>query len=308
MSELPLVSVIAVCYNHAKYVVETLDSIKKQTYQNIELIIIDSNSQDDSVKSIQKWIDRNNIQCSFIKQTEPKNISQNLNKGLQICKGEFIQVIATDDKLLPTKISLQAKYLMKNSECGVVFSNSFIMDEFSVKLKRLYKDQDMLIEVSSNNSFNELIYRGSFIIPHSALIRRNVYERVGQYDENLTIEDWDFFLRVFKENIKVHFIKEILVFYRISQKSLWNTKNFKLFKSQIKTFQKHNMFELPIPMNNYLTMFSRMKFLDICKGAILLTRIGQVKWAKILGRKYYKTTLIGRGVNKLGRITKKLLS
>ena len=103
MNNSPLVSIIACCYNHEKYVEETLGSIKSQTHGNIELIIIDDFSTDQSVKKISNWIEKNKYSCTFIKNTENLGVVKTLNKALKKCNGKYFSIIACDDIFLKKK-------------------------------------------------------------------------------------------------------------------------------------------------------------------------------------------------------------
>ncbi|WP_303813338.1 glycosyltransferase family A protein, partial [Apibacter mensalis] len=93
--ELPLVSIVAINYNNSKHLVETLDSIDQQTYKNIELIIVDDCSTDDSVKKIDQWLLTYNKPFQFIKHIENKGICKTINDGYKVAKGKYISSIAT---------------------------------------------------------------------------------------------------------------------------------------------------------------------------------------------------------------------
>src|SRR5450759_2313112 len=98
----PLVSIIVVTYNSSKYVLETLESAKAQTYQNIELVVSDDCSTDDTVEICRKWIEENNdrfVRTTLVTSPENKGIPANCNRGIKASKGEWIKLIAGDDLL-----------------------------------------------------------------------------------------------------------------------------------------------------------------------------------------------------------------
>src|SRR6478672_5840202 len=103
----PLVSVIALCYNHSRFVVECLESIRTQTYQPLHIILIDDQSKDNSVALIEEWIGTHHVTCTFIKHTTNKGICKSLNEGLSLARGKYISIIATDDVWLPEKLEHQ---------------------------------------------------------------------------------------------------------------------------------------------------------------------------------------------------------
>jgi glycosyltransferase involved in cell wall biosynthesis len=276
--DVPLVSVIAVCYNHAKYVEEALSSVLSQTYRNIELIIIDACSQDNSVSVIESWIKNNGVDCTFERRKSPHNISQNLNFGIKASHGEFIQILATDDILKKNKLRDQIEVLQNEPQYSAIFSNAEIIDENSVLTGATYQAPEKLSVAFENDSFGELVTRGCFVIPHSMLIRQEVYSRIGLYDESLVIEDWDFYLRFFKSGEKMLYQKDPLVFYRKVSSSAWSNKTFSLFKSQVAIFIKHDLFEMPPTIFKYLIFFKDMNRKDFGAALKLLWKVQQTKW------------------------------
>ena len=132
MNNQPLVSIVACCYNHEKYIEETLDSIISQTYGNIEIIIIDDFSTDQSVKKINMWIEENKCKCLFIKNTENLGVVKTLNKALKKCNGKYFSLIACDDIFLKKKIENQIKIFENLSEEFVaIYSDAYTIDENS---------------------------------------------------------------------------------------------------------------------------------------------------------------------------------
>lgn len=239
--DIPLVSVIAVCYNHSKYLEETLDSILNQTHENIELVIIDSNSPDNSVEVIEGWIERNEVDCAFIKRTSPFNISQNLNFGIEVSIGEYIQVIATDDILVANKIEKQVAILESKVDFEATFTNSAIIDENSKITSSLYSNENFIYRASINCTFKNIIKDRCFLLLQSCLLKRNIFDKIGLFNEELLIEDWDFFLRYFKNGFLMDYSHGYLVYYRRLSSSLWTNKNYNLFESQIKLLNNNGL-------------------------------------------------------------------
>ena len=99
MSLQPLISVIVITYNSSSTILETLDSIKRQTYSNIELVVSDDCSKDDTVKKAQNWILDNNINGIVVTTKKNAGIPANVNKGIKAAKGTLVKIIAGDDIL-----------------------------------------------------------------------------------------------------------------------------------------------------------------------------------------------------------------
>ena len=129
----PLVSVIIPAYNHENYVQETISSIINQTYQNIELIIIDDGSKDSTWQKILELKDKCEKRFSNVIFQTQKNegTRKTLNKLLSLTKGEYIYLIASDDLAKPNAIELQANFLLNNKEYGLVVGDNEIIDEKS---------------------------------------------------------------------------------------------------------------------------------------------------------------------------------
>ena len=116
----PLVSVVVITYNSARTVLDTLDSIANQTYQNIELIISDDCSQDDTVSVVNTWVEENKNRFISVKiLTVEKNtgLVKNCNRGRKAAKGEWIKGIAGDDMLMPDAIEEYIKFILANPQC-----------------------------------------------------------------------------------------------------------------------------------------------------------------------------------------------
>jgi glycosyltransferase involved in cell wall biosynthesis len=219
--DFPLVSVIAVCYNHERFVEQTLQSVLNQTYSNIEIIVVDDASTDNSVKEIKKFINKF-PKTQFIKQHENIGNCKAFNKGLALAKGEYIIDLATDDILLKDRVEKGVKALVKcGQEYGVNFTNATIIDEQSIIHQHFYPiDQSgkAKISVSEGEIYSKLVAR-YFICPPTMMTRREVFEKLNGYDESLAYEDFDFWVRS-SRYFKYCFTDEVLVQRRVVSGSL----------------------------------------------------------------------------------------
>lgn len=197
MIEHPLVTIIAVCYNHARFITECLDSIRNQAYPHVQLIIMDDSSQDDSVKIIRDWVQRYGIECNVIAHQKNQGLCRTLNEALELALGKYISLIATDDSWLPDKLSRQVAIMEAlPSDVGIVYSDAYQMDEHGQRLSKMFIAAHRQFETMPEGNLRESLIEGNFIPAMATLIRRDVYDRVGYYDERLAFEDWDFWLRV----------------------------------------------------------------------------------------------------------------
>jgi glycosyltransferase involved in cell wall biosynthesis len=193
----PLVSMIVLCYNQARFVVETLESVKAQTYKPTELIILDDCSSDDSVTVIENWLQENGIECTFIRHQKNQGICKSLNEALSFATGKYISEISSDDVWLPDKIARQVEIMESQpDEVGVVYSDAFQIDDHGQILpETLITSCRRLTEMPQGQILRSLL-EGNFIGGQTTLVRRSCYDKVGLYDENLPWEDWDMWLRI----------------------------------------------------------------------------------------------------------------
>jgi len=193
----PLVSVIIVSYNHAKFILETLESIRLQTYKNLQIIVSDNSSSDNSVDIIEDWISENKMQVTFLKYSVKIGLCKILNKALKEVKGTFVQLISCDDILLPEKIEKQVSLFqtLDNDE-AVIFSDAYLIDENGTELQsRFIKRAREFSKIPEGNLFETLL-DGNFIPAMSTLIRTETMLELHGFDENLKYEDYDFWLRL----------------------------------------------------------------------------------------------------------------
>lgn len=236
LEENPLVSVVAICHNHAAFVVETLDSIKNQTYPNIQLIII-NNKKDECEPLIKDWIAVNNVKCEFIQNERLLNVSQNCNLGLSRAEGKYFQMISADDVMLPEKIEKQVN-LFENSQdekLGCVFSNFYKFDENG---KYIERNVDLNKKLVSDN-FKKQLIKSSTISAPTALLKKEVIDKVGRYDDSVIVEDYYMWLELLRNGYSFAAVNEPLVRYRVLSNSLYQTRSLVFFESMLKIYERN---------------------------------------------------------------------
>ena len=195
----PRVTFLVGCYNHSDYVTECVDSIKNQTYKNIEIIIWDDCSKDNSVNKIKQWILQNekSIECSFIENNENIGLCKSLNKALEKACGKYIAITSADDMQLPDRIERQVRILNASSEkTGVVYADAINVNMHGESQGTRVLDYFSYDKYPSGNVFDQ-IFNERFIPPSMATLTKKIcFDTVGYYDESLMIEDYDMWLRV----------------------------------------------------------------------------------------------------------------
>lgn len=234
----PLVSMIVLSYNQSRFVVETLEGVKAQTYKPTQLIIIDDCSTDDSVATIERWLQASGIDCTFIRHQKNLGICKSLNDGLAAATGKYVSMVASDDLWLPDKIARQVELMESQPDhVGVVYSDAFQMDEHGRPFPDMFiAAHRKLPEIPQGEILNVLL-EGNFIPGMTTLVRRSCYDRVGLYDENLPWEDWDMWMRIARQYAYLYLHTPVAM-YRRHEKSLSRSNRVALLKGSFKTCLK----------------------------------------------------------------------
>lgn len=224
-----LVSIVVVNYNSERFIMETLESIRNQSYFNIELIISDDNSCDNSVIIAKKWLSDNEdrfINTVLICNCENTGISANLNRGIKICQGKYIKIIASDDILHHDAIKEYVMYSEKNN-LNVAFSDVYRFNDSDVTRSELndYQINKEIFNLSQEKLYKKVLVNNYFPAP-SSFIKRDIFLKIGLFDEKYKmIEDWPYWVKLLEKNIRISFLDKKLVYYRIHNNSITNNKN-----------------------------------------------------------------------------------
>ena len=126
----PLVTTFIGCYNQSRFVEECLDSVRNQTYPNLQVIIFDDCSNDNSVSVIDAWLKKHRLEWEFIPHKRNIGICASLNEALRLARGKYISMVAADDVWLPDKTARQVGMMEQMPEdVGVLYSDAFQIDE-----------------------------------------------------------------------------------------------------------------------------------------------------------------------------------
>lgn len=241
----PLVSVAVATYNSASYVIETLESIYNQTYSNIELIISDDCSKDETVNLVNEWVASDKVQSRFnnieiITVTKNTGVSSNCNRCLAATNSEWLKFIAGDDILLPNCIEDNISYVKANPEVKIVFSQvalyqDFFKKENYVKTVPMNFPYNFMHEnLSARNQYELLLISDRINYTPSSFVKKQVQIDLGGFDENNThVEDYPMWLKLTRSGIRFYYFHKVTVGYRIHSKATNNTSNEVLFKPSI---------------------------------------------------------------------------
>lgn len=234
MQKSPLVSIICLCYNHEQFVVESLNSVLNQTYQNIELIIADDCSTDSSEKTIKNWLE-NYPEIPFISNKTNLGNTKTFNKALKIAKGNYVIDLAADDILMPNCIEKQIDTFLNSNQkkLAIVYGNAEIISENNQHLRYYYEvnhEKKVLKKPATGDIYSSILSQSSMICSVASMVKREVLDELKGYDENLAYEDLDLWIRTAR-NYNFEFIDSVLIQKRELEDSL-GSQFYKKFSSR----------------------------------------------------------------------------
>ncbi|MFC2175510.1 glycosyltransferase family 2 protein [Bacteroidota bacterium] len=227
MTPLPLVSFIVPFYNSGSTILETLDSIKNQSYSNYDIWIINDGSTDTKSLEVLKTLE-NQVGTHVLHQ-ENAGPSVARNQALSKTQAEFIVPLDSDDLIDAAILSSAIATMLENPEVGVVYGDLSFFGEKSGK------QEQEIFDLQKQLLWNQ--------IAATCLIRKSVFDTCGYYDEKLSklgLEDWEYWIRVYTAGFKFKKIEKIFFSYRISNASRTYTEaNVHLEEIKKYVYEKH---------------------------------------------------------------------
>jgi len=201
MDKTKKISVIIPVFNAEDFLEDALRSIFEQNYQNMEIIVVDDGSTDDTDVLLQKYGEE--IHC--IRQ-ENRGPSAARNRGLQISTGELIAFLDADDEWSKTKIKLQLSQMKSDDSLEIVVG----------KLRRFWTEKKL------DRTERHYIDEGTKVLHLGAsLFKREAFEKIGLFDENLLHgEDWDWFIRAKDSGLKIGMFPDVVMYQCLHQNNL----------------------------------------------------------------------------------------
>lgn len=215
MEMLPLVSVVIGTYNRESYIQSTLDSVFDQTYQNLEVIVVDDASTDGTVEALRSYGDRIRL-VSLEKNSGLPAVPRNV--GAQQAKGDFLAFLDSDDLWLPEKIEKQVKAMKAQPDWGLCHTVTQVIDHEGKPLRIRHEGNFPSYECN----LLEALFEHCFITLSSCIIRTDIYWSFGGFNEDSIWkagEDLELFIRLAKHH-GVGAVNEILTQYRIDNRSI----------------------------------------------------------------------------------------
>ncbi len=213
---MPKVSVVIPTYNRANYILEAIESVRQQTYQDYEIVVVDDGSRDNTREVLSDLIKKNAVHYIY-QQNQGESSAR--NRGISQSNGEYIAFLDSDDLFLPTKLEKQAGYL--DSDENVAFVHSWYSK---------FNNQGKDLGRRNTSSYSGWVYPGILlswqvlISPSCVLVRSQVLKEVGGFDvDQYWGADLDLWCRITK-HYPIALIPEVLTKVRVHPENLSASK------------------------------------------------------------------------------------
>lgn len=207
---MPKVSVVIATYNHAHFLAEAIQSVLDQTYQDFELLVVDDGSTDDTRQVMAGFADS---RLHYFYQ-ENRGYSAARNRAIRASSGVYIALLDADDLWLAHKLEVQAAYLDRHPEVGLVHGSYYRMDKEGCILSVCRQRPPL-----SESVFKHLLRR-NFIGTPTVVVRKRCLDQLGLFDESLrTTADWDLWLRLSRRH-QISYLDQILAKYRLHDQNI----------------------------------------------------------------------------------------
>lgn len=219
-----LVSIICICFNHENFVREAINSVLKQTYKNIELIVVNNGSLDNSEKYILETIE-NHPNIKYLKIEKVISNTKAFNLAFKETSGSYLIDLSADDSLLEDCVEKQIDFFLKQSQnVGLIFGNAYHINEKGIRIKPFFEvnqNQKVIDKALFNTDYIRIVGSGLVMCSVSSMYTRKHLELLNGYNEELYFEDLDYWLRLLRK-FEIKFLDDFLVEKRFLENSLGN--------------------------------------------------------------------------------------
>jgi len=230
----PLVSVICVSYNHARFVREAVESVLQQTYQSIELIIVDDGSTDNSAAVIADIL-KPYPAITFLALNKNVGYCKAFNQALTHATGAYIIDLAADDLLLSERVEAGVRTFQQlDDSYGLIFSDAEFIDEDGAHV-RFHSERFPHDSIPQGDIYQSLINR-YFICSPSMMFSRRLIDTLQGYDETLSYEDFDLWIRGSRQ-FKFQYTPQVLVKKRMVKNSMAQRQFMRADRQRNSTFR-----------------------------------------------------------------------
>lgn len=238
------ISVVLPTYNGSEHIIQSIDSVLSQTYENFELIIVDDCSTDNTLDILREY-EKADSRVKVIQNMQNQKLPKSLNIGFCAAEGEYWTWTSDDNYYKANAFECMANYLDEHMNVDMVYTNYTMIDDAGNDIQEIN-----LVDVDQIAFGNN--------IGACFMYRKSIAQKVGEYDSSLFLaEDYDYWIRIYKEG-NIHHINENLYNYRSHKNSLTASKHEQIYNQTYHLFEKHFLFLY----SNIETVSERFRFLE----------------------------------------------
>lgn len=295
---LPLVTIVTPSYNQGRFIRATIESVLTQDYPNIEYIIMDGGSTDETAAVVRDYLGR----LTWISERD-RGQSHAINKGFQMAKGEIVSWLNSDDLISPGAVRHAVAAFERDPSLGAVYGEGYQID-IAGNVKSRFR---------ATEPFNlwKLIYLSDYILQQTSYFRKDLFERIGYLDESLHWGmDWDLFIRIGK-----HYPIEYIPEYMGSIREYPAAKSFaggaKRFRELAEVMRRHGDLRYPpgyvtYGLDTYVPIWSEWMRTRTPRLLNLPLRVAESALSRTAGYTIARTLRMSQGLYADGWVGRKL--
>ncbi len=242
----PLISVITPTYNRADFIGEALQSVKEQTYEHFEHLIVDDGSTDDTREQLPPFLKDDRFRY-FYQENQGQSVARNL--GIAKARGDFICFLDSDNLWVASKLATQLEIFRQHPEVDVVYGDIITINHAGKEISRRNKPR-----FSGYIAFQML--KDNCVSMNTAMVRRRCFEELGGMSAKYRVaDDYDLWLR-FSSRYLFQYIPEYLAYYRVMEKQISSDKTARFYANEaiIKDFRQN--FSAALTRNEFAEAFA----------------------------------------------------
>ncbi|MBS7662256.1 glycosyltransferase [Pseudomonas lalucatii] len=272
----PLVTVIIASYNHAPYIEACIQSVLRQTYPNVELLVIDDGSKDDSVERIRRLQGEHGFDFQV---QQNQGLTHTLNAAIERAKGSLVVPFGSDDIMLEERLAKQVAYMEGKPEVGICAGNIELIDADGELFPEKRQRRDVPFRrLDFDDVFME---RKPYPPAPTLMFRKEALEKVGGFDPQIRLEDLLIELKITHAGYYIDCLGEVLARYRKHASNSYKNHRF-MIDSILRTyalFSDHPQYEF-VRTRFLSSMFLKCSNRDRALARELLAQIPFKSWSK----------------------------
>jgi len=225
----PLVTVAISCYNHQDYIEAAIESVLRQTYTPIELLVLDDGSRDDSVPRIRQLADKYGF---FFEAQENMGLSATLNKALGMANGEYYVPFGSDDIMMLDRLEKQVAHMEENRDLSICAGNILKIDAAG----NILPNRQKFHPAATLDFYDVFLERKSKGPAPTLLFRTDAIRKAGGFNPDIRLEDVYIQLSMTHQGHRIGFLNDVLAYYRTHPTNTYKDIDF-MYRNVLKTYE-----------------------------------------------------------------------